>query len=59
MAPFVRIQCPKCSTVFDVTKMVYDEGPQTLIYCPLCTARWPREEGQVVVANFNLREGTG
>lgn len=57
MAPFVRIQCPKCSTIFDVTKMVYDEGPQVLIYCPLCMARWPREEGKVLAANFTLREG--
>lgn len=56
MAPFVRMQCPKCGTVFDVTKMVYDEGPAVLVYCPLCTARWPRQEGKVLEANFPLSQ---
>jgi uncharacterized protein (DUF2225 family) len=54
MAPFLRIQCPRCNTVFEVTKMLYDEGPESLIYCPLCMTRWPRREGKVIAANFPL-----
>lgn len=52
MAPFVRIECTKCGTVFDVTKMVYDEGSQSLIYCPLCTVRFPRQQGKIIGTNF-------
>ncbi len=47
-----EIECPKCQTRYQVTKMIWDEGPQALMYCPVCMNRFPRKDGKIISANF-------
>lgn len=55
MAPELYITCPKCGHTYNVHRMVYDEGPEFLMFCPNCMARFPRREGKIVSANFPLQ----
>lgn len=54
MAPEFYIICPKCGHKYNVHKMIYDKGPDFLMYCPMCMSRWPRKEGKIESANFSL-----
>ncbi len=49
-----EIECPKCKTRYQVTKMLWDEGPAALMYCPCCMNRYPRQEGKIISANFSV-----
>ena len=47
-----EIECPKCKTHYQVTKMIWDEGAEALMYCPVCMNRFPRKDGKIISANF-------
>lgn len=59
MAQEFYISCPKCGHRYNVHKMIYEEGPDFLMYCPNCMQRYPRREGKIGSSNFELREGAG
>ena len=54
MAQEFYIECPNCKHVYNVDKMIYDGGPNFLMYCPVCLHRYPRKEGNIKTANFQL-----
>ena len=56
MAQEFYITCPKCQHVYNVHKMIYDKGQDFLMYCPNCMHRYPRKEGEVESANFQLAD---
>jgi hypothetical protein len=56
MPPEFYIACPKCGHRYNVHKMIYDEGEDFSMFCPLCTTRYPRKEGQIDSANFEVKK---
>jgi hypothetical protein len=36
--------------------MVYDQGEEFLMFCPVCTERYPRREGKIDAANFEIKK---
>lgn len=56
MPPEFYIACPKCGHRYNVHKMIYDEGEDFLMFCPLCNARFSRKEGKVDAANFEIKK---
>ncbi len=50
------VVCPKCNHKYNVHKMVYDQGSDFKMLCPLCMYRYPRKEGKIETANFPLSE---
>ncbi|MBI4317167.1 MAG: hypothetical protein HY675_01645 [Chloroflexi bacterium] len=55
MAPIFYVECPHCGHVYNVHKMVWDQGEEFLMYCPMCMARFPRSEGRIVSTNFRTQ----
>jgi uncharacterized Zn finger protein len=56
MPPEFYITCPKCGHRYNVHKMIYDEGEDFSMFCPLCAARYPRKEGKIDAANFDVKK---
>jgi len=56
MPPEFYITCPKCGHRYNVHKMIYDEGEDFSMFCPLCTTRYPRKEGKIDAANFDVKK---
>jgi transcription elongation factor Elf1 len=56
MPPEFYITCPKCGHRYNVHKMIYDEGEDFSMFCPVCTARYPRKEGKIDAANFDIKK---
>ncbi len=56
MAQEFYIICPECEQAYNVHKMIYDKGQDFLMYCPNCMHRYPRKEGKVESANFQLAD---
>jgi len=56
MPPEFYITCPKCGHRYNVHKMIYDEGEDFSMFCPVCTARYPRKEGKIDGANFEIKK---
>jgi predicted nucleic-acid-binding Zn-ribbon protein len=56
MPPEFYITCPKCGHRYNVHKMIYDEGEDFSMFCPVCTARYPRKEGKIDGANFDIKK---
>lgn len=56
MPPEFYITCPKCGHRYNVHKMIYDEGEDFSMFCPLCAARYPRNEGKIDAANFDVKK---
>jgi uncharacterized Zn finger protein len=54
MAQEFNVICPKCRYTYNVHKMIYDKGPDFLMYCPNCMERYPRKEGKIESSNFPL-----
>ncbi len=52
MAQEFYIECPKCNHIYNVHKMIYDQGADFLQFCPMCMARFSRKEGKIISANF-------
>jgi hypothetical protein len=36
--------------------MIYDQGEDFLMFCPLCMTRYPRGEGKIDAANFDVKK---
>lgn len=56
MPPEFYITCPKCGHRYNVHKMIYDEGEDFSMFCPICTKRFPRKEGKIDAANFDIKK---
>jgi hypothetical protein len=56
MPPEFYITCPKCGHRYNVHKMIYDEGEDFSMFCPMCTTRYPRKEGKIDAANFEIKK---
>jgi uncharacterized Zn finger protein len=56
MPPEFYITCPKCGHRYNVHKMIYDEGEEFSMFCPVCTARYPRKDGKIDAANFDIKK---
>jgi uncharacterized Zn finger protein len=56
MPPEFYITCPKCGHRYNVHKMIYDEGEDFAMFCPVCTTRYPRKEGKIDGANFEIKK---
>lgn len=56
MAQEFNVICPKCGYKYNVHKMIYDKGPEFLMYCPNCVHRYPRKEGKIESSNFPLHD---
>jgi hypothetical protein len=56
MPPEFYITCPKCGHRYNVHKMIYEEGEEFSMFCPICTARFPRKEGKIDAANFDIKK---
>ncbi len=56
MAQEFYIECPKCKHVYSVHKSLYDKGIDFLMYCPNCMYRYPRKDGKIVSADFQLQD---
>jgi transcription elongation factor Elf1 len=56
MPPEFYITCPQCGHRYNVHKMIYDEGEDFSMFCPVCTARYPRKEGKIDAANFDIKK---
>jgi transcription elongation factor Elf1 len=56
MPPEFYITCPKCGHRYNVHKMIYDEGEDFSMFCPMCTTRYPRKEGKIDAANFDIKK---
>jgi uncharacterized Zn finger protein len=56
MAQEFYISCPKCEQAYNAHKMIYDKGPDFLMYCPNCMNRYPRKNGKIESANFQLTD---
>jgi transcription elongation factor Elf1 len=56
MPPEFYITCPKCGHRYNVHKMIYDEGEEFSMFCPVCMARYPRKEGKIDAANFEIKK---
>lgn len=55
MPPEFYIVCPSCGHKYNVHKMIYDQGEDFLMFCPMCMKRYKRKEGEVAGANFDLK----
>jgi uncharacterized Zn finger protein len=55
MPPEFYIVCPGCSHKYNVHKMIYDQGEDFVMFCPMCMKRYARKEGKVEDANFELK----
>lgn len=56
MPPEFYITCPKCGHRYNVHKMIYDEGEDFSMFCPVCTTRYPRKDGKIDAANFEIKK---
>jgi uncharacterized Zn finger protein len=56
MPPEFYITCPKCGHRYNVHKMIYDEGEDFSMFCPMCMTRYPRKEGKIDAANFDIKK---
>lgn len=55
MAKEFYIQCPKCNHVYNVHKMIYDQGVEFRQLCPLCLNRFTRKEAKIISSNFTTK----
>jgi hypothetical protein len=46
----------QCGHRYNVHKMIYDEGEEFSMFCPVCTARYPRKDGKIDAANFEIKK---
>ncbi len=57
MPPELYIRCPKCGHTYNIDRTLLSHKPPLLMYCPMCTSRFDRDEATVVGSNFDRGMG--
>ena len=56
MPPEFTLRVRNAAIATNVHKMIYDEGEDFSMFCPVCMARYPRKDGKIDAANFEIKE---